>query len=101
MSTPVVRVTSVEALYRRDLSRASGDLSSGRSHSPPSTTIQTTRHTTEAIVATTRRHHDNELASSHTVELMVATAPVASAATSADLSPSTRSQGRLASTMPM
>ena len=54
----------------------------------------------EAIVATMRRHHDKEPASSHTVELIVATAPVASAATSADLSPGTRSHGRLASTMP-
>ena len=34
------------------------------------------------------------------MELIVATAPVASAATSADLSPGTRSHGRLASTMP-
>ena len=54
----------------------------------------------DAIVATVRRHHDKEPASSQTVELIVAMAPVASAATSADLSPGTRSHGRLASTMP-
>ena len=48
----------------------------------------------------TRRHHDNDPAKSHTVELIVAMAPVVRAATSADLSPGTSSQGRLASTMP-
>jgi hypothetical protein len=41
----------------------------------------------EAIIATARRHGDNEPANSHTVELMVAMAPVVSAATSAVLSP--------------
>ena len=55
----------------------------------------------EAIIATTSRHIDREPASSHTVELIVAMAPVVSAATSADFSPGTRSQGRLASTMPI
>ena len=55
----------------------------------------------EPIIATTRRHHDSELASCQTVELIVATAPVVSAATSADFRPGTNSHGRLASTMPI
>ena len=38
MSTPTTKVTSVERLYRRDLSRACGESSSGRSHSSPSIT---------------------------------------------------------------
>ncbi len=101
MSTPAIKVSRVEALYRRDLSRACGESSSGRSHSSPSITSQATTRATEAIVATTSRHHDNESASTQTVELIVATAPVASAATSADFSPGTNSHGRLASTMPM
>ena len=49
----------------------------------------------------TSRHQDSEPASNQTVELMVATAPVARAATSADFNPGTNSHGRFASTMPM
>ena len=100
MSTPVVRVSNVEVLYSRDLSRAWAESSSGWSHSSPSITSQATTSAMEAIVAIVRRHHDREPASSHTVELIVATAPVARAATSADFSPGTSSHGRLASTMP-
>ena len=51
-------------------------------------------------MATVSRHHDKEPANSHTVELMVATAPVARAATSADFNPGTSSHGRFANTMP-
>ncbi len=88
-------------MYKRDLCRDRGESSSGRSHSSPSITSQATTRAIEAIVATTSRHHDKEFASTQTVELTVATAPVASAATSADFSPGTNSHGRLARTMPM
>ena len=63
-------------------------------------TSQPTTRAMEAIDAMTRRHHDNDPANSHTVELIVAMAPVVIAATSAVLSPGTSSHGRLASTMP-
>jgi hypothetical protein len=54
----------------------------------------------ETSVAMTRRHVDRDPANTHTVLLMVAMAPVVSAATRLDLSPGTSSHGRLASTMP-
>jgi len=49
-------------------------------------TSQVTTSTTDAIVATKRRHEDKDPARSQTMELMVAIAPVVSAATSADFS---------------
>lgn len=94
MTAPAVRLIGVDALYRRDLSRARAESSSGRSHSSLSITSHPTTSAIEATVATTSRQVDSDPARSHTVELMVAMAPVASAATRADLRPGTRSHDR-------